>query len=350
MAIEFKDYYRILGVASSAHEEDIRKAFRKLARLYHPDIAHDDRRAEDRFKEINEAYEVLGDPEKRKLYDDFNARWSAQDFRIPPGWEEFRNPGGSASGRSDHFTFTGTGFSDFFDQLFGPNAKNRFTPPPPPVEESRPEEMRSNEVTADGDDLEADIWVTLEEVARGAVRPITMRRAVRCPKCFGVGQYNSHKCDTCAGSGNTERLDRYKVKIPAGVLEGTCLRVAGQGEQSLPNSTPGDLYLKVCYTAHPEFRLEGGQLTCDLELAPWEAVLGATLTVPTLYGEVSIKVPPGTQTGHKLRVRGKGLPDPSMEHADLFVRVKIQVPDKTESRERELWQELARESHFCPRN
>lgn len=352
MAIEIKDYYFILGISKSAGDEDIRRAFRKLARLYHPDIAGNDRAAEDKFKEINEAYEVLSDPGKRKRYDEFKTRWKSPggDIQMPPGWDSL-SKGGPTPGRADHFTFTGTGFSEFFDQLFSSNARNRSSGEA--GARSRPQPSAAppsdEEVDGQGDDLEADIWVTLEEVAHGAVRPITMRRSANCPVCFGVGQYNAHRCEKCDGTGHIEQADRYKVKIPQGVSEGSCLRVPRHGEDGVAGAPPGDLYLKVHYATHPHFRVEAGQLCYDLFLAPWEAVLGITLTVPTLKAGVQIKIPPGTQSGQKIRIQQKGLPQKDGSPGDLLVIPRIQVPRESTEREQMLWRELANSSVFYPR-
>jgi len=344
MAIEFRDYYVALGVSRSAGEDDIRKAFRKLARLYHPDITGNDRQAEDRFKEINEAYEVLGDPERKKKYDEFTATWSpGDDWQFPPGWED---PSSSErrSGQSEHFTFTGTGFSEFFEQLFGQN-KSQSAPKAPKISPSEFYQDTTNE----GNDLETDLYVSLEEVVNGSVRPVSMRRAVRCPTCFGMGQYNAHSCENCRGKGNIVYTSSFQVKVPAGVPEGACLRVPGQGEKGLVGEA-GDLYLKICYAKHPDFRVEKGQLVYELELAPWQAALGTTASVPTLKGKVDIKVPAGAQPGQKLRLRNRGLPQMKGAAGDLLVRINIQVPPATDSKQRQLWEELARESVTESRN
>ena len=346
MAIEFKDYYKILGISRSADFDEIRRAFRKKARLYHPDVTGNDLRAENKFKELNEAYEVLGDPGRRQRYDEFTLQWPpGSNFQDIPGWDQFgETRSGMNGGRSQHFTFTGAGFSEFFDQLFGPQGKQAFE------QSTRP--LRS-EVRDDGDgrgdDLESDLWVTLEEVGTGTVRPITMKRAVRCKTCYGVGQYNAHSCEACAGSGSILRTDTFKVKVPVGIAEGACLRVQGQGEEGFQGGEPGDLYLRIRYTSHPEFHIEKGQLTYLLEVTPWEAVLGANVSVPTLDGRVSIKVPAGSQSGTKLRLRGRGLPARDGSAGDLVVTLKLQVPTATRDRERVLWEELARESTFHPR-
>jgi curved DNA-binding protein len=348
MAIEYKDYYEILGIPRSAGEDEIRKAFRRLARVYHPDKAGNDRLAENRFKEINEAYEVLGDPGKRRRYDDFQTFWQ-DNGSSGEAWKNFDDGSGSAERegrRANHFTFSGAGFSDFFEQLFGRRAD--FS--------DRGSETRNERANAEppdddrGDDLESDIWVSLEEAAMGAVRSITMRRAVRCPVCLGMGQHHGHSCERCGGKGDFLRSETYKVKIPKGIREGAFLRVPGRGEEGANGSAPGDLYLKVKYGQHPEFRVEHGCLVHDLELAPWEAVLGAAVGIPTLSGPATIKVPAGTRSGRKLRIKGRGLPSADGAAGDLIVHVKVQVPDNPGVNEQRLWQELARESNYNPRD
>ena len=337
MSVEFKDYYKILGVPRSADAEQIRKAFRSLARQYHPDVAKDKRGGEEKFKEINEAYEVLGDPEKRKKYDALGADWRERGFTPPPrsqtgGFRQTR-PGAGA----EEFEFHGTGFSDFFEQFFGGlggfSRRGGYTA----TESER------------GQDVEADIMVTLEESFRGAIRPITLRRNTRCPACEGTGVQGRRSCATCGGEGQVSSTQRYQVKIPAGVHDGQRLRITGQGEPGEGGGPPGDLYLRVRLASHPDFRVEGGDLYHDLDLAPWEAVLGASVSVPTLSGHVNIKIPPGTQDGQRLRVRGHGLPGRDGEQGDLYVVARIQVPTTLNEREKELWQELAKESRFRPR-
>lgn len=344
MAIEYKDYYATLEISRGAGDEEVRTAFRRLARIYHPDKAGNDGAAEDRFKEINEAYEVLGDMERRQRYDDFMGAWESG----PGGEEAWRNfsraghfgEGFTGAKGRQHFRFDGAGFSEFFEELFGGRKGSQRTRSPRP---ERVEEV----VDGRGDDLESDIWVTLGEVASGAIRPITMKRAVKCATCCGMGQYNAHPCEACDGKGSLLRTDTYKVKVPKGIKEGAFLRIPGRGEAGLAQRPAGDLYLRVQYSAHPEFRVERGLLVHDLEVAPWEAVLGAIVTVPILDGHASIKVPAGTKNGTKLRVKGKGLPAESP--GDLILHVKVQVPATAAARERTLWEELARESSFHPR-
>jgi len=325
MAVQYKDYYESLDVSRNASGADIKKAFRKLAREHHPDVAKDKKRAEEKFKEINEAYEVLSDPEKRKKYDELGANWKAgQHFRPPPGWEQFS--GGRTyrrtgpGGEEFEFQFGGTGFSDFFEAFFGSTRQGRggF---------ARHNGFVEEEMAERGRDIEGDIMVTLEEAQRGSVRQVNVR----------------------SESGGHARTQIYQVKIPPGVTEGQRLRLAGRGEAGAAGGAAGDLYLRVRLAKHPDFEVEEHNLIFEAELAPWEAVLGANISVPTLNGRVNIKIPPGTQSGQKLRVRGRGLSQRDGANGDLIVVTRIAVPERFSESERKLWEQLQRESRFNPR-
>jgi DnaJ-class molecular chaperone len=198
--------------------------------------------------------------------------------------------------------------------------------------------------------VEADIMVTLEEALQGSIRPVSLRRNVTCERCGGSGEVKDRTCAQCGGSGQTSKLENYKVKIPAGVREGQQLRLAGRGEAGVGGGSAGDLFLRVRLAKHPDFRVEGDDLYFDLDLAPWEAVLGAQVSVPTLGGQVNIKIPAGAQNGQKLRVRGQGLPQGGGGRGDLYVVLRIQVPARVSESEREQWERLARESRFNPRD
>lgn len=343
MGVEYKDYYKILGVARTASAEEIKKSFRKLAREYHPDVAKDKKTAEDKFKEINEAYEVLGDEAKRKKYDELGANWkSGSDFRPPPGWQQTYGGGnkrGSNRPNAEEFEFGGTGFSDFFEQFFGSRGGGGFGS----------YETDSDEYHARGRDTEADILVTLDEVLHGSVRTINVRRPVACERCQGSGETSSMICPVCGGSGQVARAESYQVKIPAGIGEGQKLRVAGRGEEGYGKGPSGDLYLHVRLAQHPDFEVRNGELHSDLDIAPWEAVLGATVTVPTLTAKVQVRIPPGSQTGQKLRLRGHGLPRHKETAGDLYVTLRVRLPDKLTEAEKALWEKLATESSFRPR-
>jgi curved DNA-binding protein len=324
MPIEFKDYYKILGVPRSASQDDIKKAFRKLARQYHPDVAKDKKGAEDRFKEINEAYEVLGDPQNRTKYDDLGADGErATSFQGGRG----RGQRGFGGEENVEFHFDGTGFSDFFEQFFGRGSQfygaNDFARPGVGSAEGAGFAQR-------GGDFESDILVTLEEALAGSERTVSLQRV-----------------DRRTGQTRTQTL---KVRIPPGVHEGQAIRVAGMGEDGIGGGTPGDLYLRVRFAAHPEFTVRGSDLYYGLDLAPWEAVLGTSVIVPTLKDQVSVRIPAGTNQGRQLRVRGRGLPvGRSGRQGDLYVVINIELPQKTTEEERELWKQLGRISNFNPR-
>ncbi|MCP5516577.1 MAG: J domain-containing protein [Verrucomicrobiales bacterium] len=332
MPVEFKDYYATLGVPRDASDDAIKQAFRKLARKYHPDVAPDKRDAEEQFKAINEAYEVLGDPAKRKKYDTLGANWKrGAGFEPPPGWERARGAR-SSGGTAEEFHFGGTGFSDFFEQFFGGGA--RFSG----IEDlfgraaAGPDAGRGfgRAATArKGTDVEGDILVTLDEVLHGSIREISLRR--QDPR---TGQSETHS---------------FKVRIPSGVQEGQNIRVSGKGGEGLGGGAPGDLYLRVRLAAHPDFRVRGADLFHEMDLAPWEAVLGTTISVPTLDRPVSVRIPPGTVNGQQLRVRGRGLPSGGGPPGDLYVVLQVQVPRTVSDEERRLWQDLRDASRFNPR-
>jgi curved DNA-binding protein len=329
MALQYKDYYSILGVPKTATEGEIKKAFRKLAREYHPDVAKDKKVAEEKFKEVNEAYEVLGDAEKRKRYDELGADWKGGgDFRPPPGWEQFtggRTYRRGGAGQPDYeFQFGGTGFSDFFETFFGSAAGRGFGRGGFPGGRRFGTEEESAER---GRDIEGDIMVTLNEVLHGSVRAVNVKSEVE----------------------GEVRTKTFQVKIPAGVGEGQRLRIAGRGEAGAGGGAAGDLYLRVRIARHPDFEVESHNLIYEADVAPWEAVLGANLSVPTLEGRVNIKIPAGTQNGQKLRVRGRGLPDRERAHGDLIVVTRIVVPQTVTDEERKVWEKLAGESKFNPR-
>lgn len=337
MAVKFKDYYQILGVPRTATEAEIKRAYRKLARKHHPDLNPQDKAAEERFKEINEAYAVLSDPEKRQRYDQLGPNWQAgADFTPPPGWEGTRVRFGDFGDLGDLFGFGRGrgGFSDFFETLFGgyrgPRAGPGFA-------------MR-------GLDIEADIGLQLEEVHRGATRSLTLQVAERCAQCGGTGSRDGGRCSTCAGTGVIRRPKSLTVHIPVGMRQGSVIRLAGQGEPGAGNAPAGDLYLRVHLEPHRLFTLVGeDDIQLELPVAPWEAALGAKVTVPTLDGTVAMTIPPGTQGGQRLRLRGKGLRRRDGGSGDLYVKLKIVVPPQPTAAERELFEKLAATSGFRAR-
>ena len=327
MPIEFKDYYKTLGVPRNASQDDIKKAFRKLARQYHPDVAKEKKGAEEKFKEINEAYEVLGDPQNRSKYDDLGPDGEqAARFQGATG-RRGRGRSGPGGDENVEFHFDGTGFSDFFEQFFGRG--NRFdgadefaNPGAGSVEEAG--------FVHRGSDFESDILVTLEEALLGSERTISLQRV-----------------DRRTGQTRTQTL---KVRVPPGVHEGQAIRVAGMGEDGIGGGGAGDLYLRVRFAAHPEYRVRGSDLYYGLDLAPWEAVLGTRVIVPTLKDQVSLHIPAGTNQGRQLRIRGRGLPvGRTGQQGDLYVVINIELPQKISEEERELWTKLSQISDFNPR-
>ena len=343
MSVKYKDYYEVLGVSRAASDEEIKKAFRKLARLHHPDVAKDKKNAEEKFKEVNEAYEVLSDAAKRKKYDQLGANWKqGAEFRPPPGWEE-ASRGGARQGRAGNyeFHFGGTGFSDFFEQMFGSRGRGGA---------GFEQAGQFDEESADerGADIEGAIMVTLDEALQGSLRTVTVRHQAVCQQCGGAGGWENKVCPKCAGSGQTTQSESHKVKIPPGVMEGQRLRIPGRGEAGTGGGEAGDLFLRVRFAKHPDFEVDKGNLFYELDLAPWEAVLGASVSVPTLEGRVKIRIPPGTQSGQRLRVRGRGLGKEG-QRGDLFVEARLQAPAQINDAEKRLWEQLARESQFNPR-
>jgi curved DNA-binding protein len=328
MPAEFKDYYRVLGVPPKATDDEIKKAFRTLARKYHPDVAKDKKTAEEKFKEINEANEVLSHPESRRKYDQLGADWkTGGESRPPPGRTGGRSAGRGAGGDEYDFQFEGTGFSDFFEQFFGGRAgRSRGASPFDPNGVDGTEEPQQ---ALRGQDIRGDILITLDEVLTGAMRAISVRR-------------------TNARTGQ-EETETYQVRIPAGVQAGQSIRVPGKGGNGLGGGSAGDIFLRVRYAQNPDWQARGTDLVGHLELAPWEAILGTTVSVRTLEGSVSLKVPAGTQQGHQLRVRGKGLPAGGARRGDLYVGVSIQVPARISKEEERLWKQLASLSAFNPR-
>jgi len=308
--MQYKDYYKILGVNRDASPGDIKKAYRLLARKYHPDVSKESN-AEERFKEVAEAYEVLKDPKKRAAYDQLGSWQAGQEFRPPPDWEKhFR-----------HFEFDlGEGradFSDFFSDLFGMGGRGG----------------RSGEpFGARGQDIEAAVEITLEDACRGKEVEFG----------FSVLEFD--------GSGKARRQPRsVRVRIPKGVVGGERLRVPGKGGKGSGGAPNGDLYLYVSFRPHPLFRSTGHDLYLELPLAPWEAALGATIAIPTLQNGARIKVPAGSPSGQRLRLAGKGLPRREGGAGDLYCVIQIKTPPDLTERERSLFEELARTSTFDPR-
>jgi DnaJ-class molecular chaperone len=334
MAVKFQDYYEVLGVSRTATADDIKQAYRKLARKYHPDVNPGDTTAEEKFKDIGEAYAVLSDPEKRKRYDQLGENWkTGADFTPPPGWEgghveygDFGDLFGGGRGSG--------GFSDFFATLFGarrgPSAGAGFA-------------MR-------GRDIEAAIELSLEEAHHGTTRTITLQTTAVCPTCNGSGLQEKQPCAMCRGAGVVTRPKTLDVTIPAGVRHGSVIRLAGQGEPGTGNAPAGDLLLHVQLRPHPLLHvLDEGDVEIELPVAPWEAALGTKVRVPTIEGALDMTIPAGAQGGQRLRLRGQGLHRRGSGRGDQYVRLKLVNPPTLTESERALFEQLAAASRFNPR-
>src|SRR5262245_26504765 len=300
MAVKFQDYYEILGVPRTSSEADIKKAYRKLARKYHPDFNPNNKQAEDKFKQIQEAYEVLNDQDKRKKYDQLGANWkSGAEFTPPPNWEhiDFEQMfGRSAGGRTRQQTPPSGGFSDFFETLFG--GMGGFGRQP--------------------SEAEAELTLPLEEMHRGTTRRLAVRIA------------NSQKS--------------IEVRIPPGARDDSRIRVPGGGLNG------GDLFVRLKMESHPQFTVKGDDTEAEIAISPWEAALGVPVEVPTLDGKAEIRIPAGVGSGQKLRLKGQGLTMRGGGRGDHFVKIKIVLPKSLTDAEKRLFQELAKASHFNPRN
>lgn len=306
--VKYKDYYATLGVERSASPEEIKKAYRRLARKYHPDVSKE-KDAEEHFKEVQEAYDTLRDAEKRAAYDQLGRFRSGEDFRPPPDW-------------SSHFG--GMGAEDFVDlgdlfaHLGGRRGFGRGT--------------RRGDFAMPGEDYEATAHLTLEEAASGT--EISLQLDAPEPRADGT----------------IRRVPRtVRVRVPRGATDGQRLRVPGKGGPGFNGGPPGDLYLNIALRPHPLFRASGSDLYLELPVTPSEAVLGAEIEVPTLAGKVRVTVPPGSRAGQKLRLAGRGLPTPRGGHGDLYCVLQIVTPASLTEREKALYEELARISHFNPR-
>ena|SRR2546422_1329062 len=335
--MEYKDYYKILGVAREASNDEIKKAFRKLARKYHPDVNPGDKKAEEKFKEINEAYEVLSDADKRHKYDTLGPNWQEQ-FGFQPGSRTQRTY--TYGGRGTPFDFDmgggggGTNFSDFFEALFG-----RSTAGTGAGARGVRDEMRRRA----GDNIEQPVEVTLQEAYVGGVRTFNIQSTEVCPTCRGTGEANGKPCSTCGGQGVTPRNRRIQVKIPAGVDNGSKIRVAGEGQPGMGGGPRGDLYLVISVKPDPVFERKGDDLYLDIDVELVTAMLGGEVPVPIPDGrKLALTVPPETQNGRSFRLVGKGMPHLRGEGSgNLFARVKVVLPMRLSTEERELFEKLA---------
>lgn len=306
--MKFKDYYQLLGVERSASQDEIKRAYRRLARKYHPDVSKEPD-AEARFKEVREAYEVLKDPEKRAAYDQFGENWKAgQDFQPPPGWHAEHDFRGEA--------FAGGDFSDFFEALFGAGRGGGFT-------------FRSGGRLR-GEDVSATIRIPIEDAYHGASRTITLE----IPEVDDTGR-------------PTRRRRTLNVKIPKGITAGKRIRLERQGGPGLGGGPAGDLYLTVEFEPHSLYRAKGADIWLELPVTPWEVALGRKVKVPTLAGTVDLRIPAGSGSGKTLRLKGRGLP--GTPPGDQYVELKVVVPPATDATLRELYEKLEREHDVNPR-
>ena len=312
--MKYKDYYKVLGVERTASADDIKKAYRKLAHKFHPDVSKE-KNAKEKFQEIGEAYETLKNPEKRAAYDQLGSGFApGQDFRPPPDWERQFGEGFARGGHggNTHASFDEADLADLFAGLSGRRAGGRFPMP--------------------GQDFEVEARITLEQAARGTEVELNLEAVEHDEQ------------------GALRRVPRtLRVKVPKGAAEGQRLRIPGKGGKGFDGGRDGDLYLNISLAPHRLFRATGHDLYVDLPLAPWEAVLGASVEVPTLDGAVRLKVPAGTKAGQKLRLAHRGLPKREGS-GDLYAVVQIAVPPSPTARERELFGQLAADSHFDPRS
>ncbi len=311
--MKYKDYYEIMGVPRDAKQDEIKRAYRKLARKYHPDVSKASD-AEERFKEVGEAYEVLKDPEKRAAYDRLGADWKAgQEFRPPPDWDtgfEFSGGGYTAGGPGIH--------SDFFEELFG-----RGYARPGGTAGRRTFRMR-------GEDHHAKVLVDLEDSYNGATRAISLR------------------VPELSEDGHLVTRDRtLSVRIPKGIRPGQQIRLAGQGGPGLGGAEAGDLYLEVAFHQHPLYRLDGADIYLDLPVAPWEAALGASIKAPTPSGVVDLKIPADSNQGRRLRLKGRGLP--GRNPGDMYLVLQVTLPPAHGDAARDLYRKMKDQLGFNPR-
>lgn len=334
MATTERDYYTVLGVLRDASQDDIKKAYRRLARQFHPDMHSGTKKSqmEEKFKELNQAYEVLSEPETRKKYDRYGANWKEAE-----AYERARQESGSRAraqwGASPDFQQQeGQDFGDIFDMFFTKRGR-----------------AAGSRGAVDGEDLETTVRLRLREVLDGVTRRIQLSERVPCATCNGTGAQKNKPCPTCNGLGYKTEIRTLDVKIPAGVQDGTRVRVPAKGGPGLRGGSRGDLYLHVQVEPSRIFTRDGDDLLVTLPIWPWEAALGAEVLAPTLTDQVRVKIPPGSRSGAKLRLRGKGLPNESGGRGDLFFVLQMLVPSPLTPEQRALFEQLAKLPHPDPR-
>jgi curved DNA-binding protein len=320
--MKYKDYYKVMGLARTATQAQIKAAHRKLSRKYHPDL-NKDQGAEEQFKDVAEAYQVLKDPEKRAAYDQLDAAPQGGEFRPPPGWEEGFSRGGSHSGRRAHGGASESDFSEFLDELFRSRGADHGAP-----FQSRPERP------AAGQDQHATVIIDLEDAFTGAQRTITLQ----IPEIDAQGRVRMQS-------------RTLNVSIPKGIRAGQRLRLAGQGMPGYSGGPAGDLYLEIQWREHPFYHVEDRDLTLQLPVAPWEAALGANVTVPTPSGSVSMTIPANSADGRRLRLKGRGLPGPmaAAVPGDLYIVLKVLFPKADTDAAKAAYEALRESTSFDPR-
>ncbi len=339
--MEYKDYYKILGVARGASADEIKKAFRKLARKYHPDVNPGDKKAESKFKEINEAYEVLSDTEKRSKYDTLGPNWQEQfGPSMSNTHRAYSTSNGATGGRTQQqFEFDQGNFSDFFETLFGRTGTYGA-----PGTAGRSGGVREDMRRRAGDDIEQPVEVTLQEAYVGGVRTFNIQSTEVCPTCQGTGEVSGRVCSTCSGQGMIPRNKRIQVKIPAGVDNGSKIRVAGEGQPGIGGGPRGDLYLIISVKLDTTFERKGDDLTVDIDVELVPALLGGEVPVPLLDGrKVMLTIPSETQNNRIFRLAGKGMPRLRGEGSgNLYARVRVVLPTHLSQQERNLFEQFAR--------
>lgn len=347
--MDYKDYYKILGVARGASADEVKKAFRKLARKYHPDVNPGDRRAEEKFKEINEAYEVLSDTDKRRKYDTLGPNWQEQfgpsfsgtrrSYSYSSGGSRGSNSGGSRGPTVD-FDPSGAGFSDFFEALFGRSPGSNSTMGSRGGGAGVREDIRKRA----GDNIEQPVEVTLQEAYIGGARTFNIQSTEVCPTCHGTGEVGNRVCANCSGQGVIPRNKRIQVKIPPGVDNGSRIRVAGEGQPGIGGGARGDLFLVISVKPDATFERKGDDLHVDVEVELVKAMLGGEVTIPIPDGrKLLLTIPPETQNDRVFRLGGKGMPHLRGEGSgNLYARVKVLLPMHLSTEERGLFEKLAR--------
>ncbi len=335
--MQFKDYYKTLGVPRDADEKAIKSAYRKKARQYHPDVNQTDSSAEEKFKELNEAYEVLKDAEKRGRYDRYGSDWERYQQTAGSGTTttgDFSDwfSGSRSTGRGTRYEQPGgetTGFSDFFETLFGDTFGRTST-----RRRARPQPQR-------GQDFEYALEISLADAYAGTTRRFDVQVQERCENCHGTGLNGTGVCAVCGGDGHIRRTKTLEVKVPAGVRTGSKVRIAGQGSPGVAGGPNGDIYLNITMKPDGRFELEGDNIRTEVDVPLYTAVLGGEVRVPTMDGSVELRIPKGTQNGQLFRLRGKGMTSVnSKARGDLLARMKVRLPTDLTDHELELFEQL----------